>query len=98
MVCTCSPSRTVSITISSIWSCTFHECHSLRCTVYLRRLCTQCSTERSICDLNTGFLHNSLADQWRDSQPTSSTWCRAHQHFPFGLGREDEFQWQESGP
>jgi len=93
MVCSCSPIRTVAITISSIWSCAFHDCHCHRRIVPLWRLCTRLSTQRSICVLNTRFLHNSLADQWRDSQPTSCTWCRAHQQLPFCLGRADEFQW-----
>jgi hypothetical protein len=69
MVCTCAPIRTVSIAISSRWSCTFHECHRRQRIVPLWRLRThlRVSQQRPICDLNTGFLHNSRADQRRRS-------------------------------
>ena len=41
MVCTCSPIRTVAITISSKCSCTFHECYRRQRIVSFWRLCTQ---------------------------------------------------------
>ena len=69
----CSPIRSVSITVSPVWSCTSRVCHSCRRIVPFRRSCTRFCTQRSLCFLNARSICNSLANQRRGSQPT----CRA---------------------
>ena len=88
MVCTCSSIRIVAITVSSRRSFADRDYDRRWRIIPFWRLCIQRYIQRSICDLDTRFHCNSLANHRRGSHPTSRTWCRAHRHYPFDLWRQ----------
>src|SRR6266404_5934124 len=55
----------------------------------------QDSSHNDLYVLSTRDFSTTILQTSGETQPTLGTWCRAHRHSPFGLGRVGEFQWQE---